>query len=180
MDDQHSRAQARSVAILGRVNESHLNNWIKRAIAEPAPSKKIVWLRRLANTLVDAVGDEAPCRDGCSHCCFTSVLISSTEARRISKETGKAMRIPEKWRHKPTDSFTGVPCPFLKNNRCGIYEHRPFICRTQFSLADTNEPCDTSKGIQSVPYFDSRPLHAAYIAALGKRAVELADIRDFF
>ena len=31
-----------------------------------------------------------------------------------------------------------IPCPFLENNYCGIYEFRPFSCRSYFSLSDPN------------------------------------------
>jgi Fe-S-cluster containining protein len=36
------------------------------------------------------------------------------------------------------EGMTGTACPFLtKDNRCGVYEHRPVVCRTYTCVGDT-------------------------------------------
>ncbi len=34
------------------------------------------------------------------------------------------------------EGVPGEPCPYLKNNRCSIYAHRPLICRTYTCVND--------------------------------------------
>lgn len=94
---------------------------------------------------------------------------------------GEALVAATAWR---AAGRTGVPatadgaCPFLKMNRCQIYEGRPFGCRTHF--------CDAAGGpatrkevrdlIQRLEDIDARlggtggvNLPAAVAAAMGKR-----------
>lgn len=95
------------------------------------PPETIDWVERL-HALVDeaaapvegANAERLSCRAGCSDCCVDSLTVFEIEAAVIR-------------RHHATLLETGEPhpeggCAFLDGEgRCRIYEHRPYVCRTQ-------------------------------------------------
>ncbi|HTO16976.1 MAG TPA: YkgJ family cysteine cluster protein [Edaphocola sp.] len=79
------------------------------------------------------VWEETNCLE-CAHCCKTMTPIYITEdINRISKHLGLT---PEKFfdEYLEVEEDTGstinktLPCPFLKDNKCSIYEVRPIDC----------------------------------------------------
>lgn len=44
----------------------------------------------------------------------------------------------------------GEPCPFLKDNRCSIYEHRPVTCRVYTCVGDTRITQGMRDGTESI------------------------------
>lgn len=73
----------------------------------------------------------------------------------------------------------GVPCPFLHEQRCSVYEHRPNACRTHFSLDVDDLLCRLIPGAEvPVPLADSRQLQ--FMILSGQPAALIGDIRDFF
>jgi hypothetical protein len=71
------------------------------------------------------------------------------------------------------------PCPFLADNICSIYEHRPIACRTLINLDDDDLQCRHVLGEPaSVPYANATVIKGLALAA--QPGCELADIRDFF
>jgi RimJ/RimL family protein N-acetyltransferase/Fe-S-cluster containining protein len=68
--------------------------------------------------------DRLRCRPGCCFCCVDEITVFEIEAERIQ-------------RHHPELLATGEPhpvggCAFLDDDgACRIYEHRPYVCRTQ-------------------------------------------------
>jgi Fe-S-cluster containining protein len=64
------------------------------------------------------------CRPGCATCCVDDITVFGVEAELIARE------YPGLLEH-------GIPhaagaCAFLDDqDRCRIYEHRPYVCRTQ-------------------------------------------------
>jgi Fe-S-cluster containining protein len=147
-----------------------------------------------------AIKPFAACKRGCSHCCYQSVLISAREAELIGKRIGVKPR-----------SYTGVrkrddiesgyhnPCPFLKDNACSIYAHRPTPCRQLYNLDRDALLCELT-GTNKVPYANLRDYDQVLMAVTSERRqiVErdpvrgvmrpgmqttvppLGDIRDFF
>jgi hypothetical protein len=89
------------------------------------------------------------CRLACSHCCYQAVGVSAPEvfaiydhlrvtsspseleaiARRIRDADDKTRGMTSAQRFSPH-----LPCPFLENDRCSIYEVRPLACRGKNSL----------------------------------------------
>jgi uncharacterized protein len=93
-------------------------------------------LYKTTDELFEAVLPKTPCKRGCSGCCHIPVHISMDEAALIQERTGTAMIAP-----LPPRNFHGVPCPFLVNGECSIYEHRPFACRKHVVLHATAYWC---------------------------------------
>jgi len=83
-------------------------------------------------------------------------------------------------RHSMRDMYFGVPCTFLVESKCSIYEHRPLACRQQFNFDDDNLVCQLvpGEGI-AVPYLNVQSEQVAYAVAMGMHA-NMADIRDWF
>ncbi|CAJ0784670.1 YkgJ family cysteine cluster protein [Ralstonia chuxiongensis] len=88
------------------------------------------------------------CRDGCSHCCYYRVEVSAAEALALAE---RIAAMPADARKKTSERLmqtaqrvaplsaaqyqvTNVPCAFLENERCSVYEMRPVSCRGHHSL----------------------------------------------
>ena len=93
--------------------------------------------------------DRLQCRRGCSDCCRDGITVFEIEAQRIR-------------RHHPGLLADGAPhplgaCAFLDDTgACRIYEHRPYVCRTQglpLRWLDTDDANET------VEYRDICPLN---------------------
>jgi uncharacterized protein len=64
------------------------------------------------------------CRRGCFDCCVDEITVFEVEADRI--RAGAAALLAEGIPHPPGR------CAFLgSEGECRIYEHRPYVCRTQ-------------------------------------------------
>jgi Fe-S-cluster containining protein len=116
-------------------------------------------LKRLYEKLDNALkplSKAVPCKAGCAYCCHTLVLTSQLEIEMIKEyitsrysddKLSEFMAKIEKHKNMLTNiAFdkdgifseeatkaylsSNIPCAFLdENNRCSIYESRPFICR---------------------------------------------------
>jgi Fe-S-cluster containining protein len=142
----------------------------------------------LAGKFSKAVQPYTACQDGCSHCCHIEVAITGIEALQLGSKIGvkPAKLSPAKLRPKGSFSYE-TPCTFLVNNRCSIYEHRPFACRNHSSFEPTDEPCKltNSDGTKKVsgqlvtPDFPGlKEALNVVVNLVGK--TEYADIRDYF
>ena len=134
----------------------------------------------LADKIAAAVAPHAVCKKGCTHCCHIPVAMTQTEANLIAEQIGRiAQPVP------PSDAQVSgreygyhVPCTFLKDGNCSIYERRPFACRVHLNLDDDKLLCRLLPGIPvPVPYFNSTHLRRAYVEICDSEA--LADIRQF-
>ena len=81
-------------------------------------------LDRMVKHLVELHGERLQCKNRCSMCCVDGVTVFEIEAENIRRHYSDLLEggvaHPE-----------GV-CAFLdENGRCRIYEHRPYVCRTQ-------------------------------------------------
>lgn len=92
--------------------------------------------------------DYIKCEIGCSHCCQKGYYpVSRPEAKLIREGFEK---LPEKLREEITQKAQNLAkqreefvksgnefikfkysCPFLTEDKCAIYEYRPFVCRMQ-------------------------------------------------
>ena len=129
----------------------------------------------------------APCKKGCSHCCYQAIIISSWEAAQIAKVTGKKIASfdgydPEKTsRDELVEKYRDKACPFLVDSECSIYAVRPFICRTHISMADDSWPCDIIKNPGAkVPYFNFHDLNMIQGYLFIHENCKFGDIREYF
>ena len=68
--------------------------------------------------------DRLQCRRGCSSCCVDTLTVFEVEAENIRRHQGELLRAE-------TPHAAGA-CAFLgETGACRIYEHRPYVCRTQ-------------------------------------------------
>lgn len=137
-------------------------------------------LRRMAEEFSQVGKRFSACSGNCTHCCHIPVGLYETEARVIGKAIG---REPERAQHDPLLSERPYgydrACPFLKEGRCSIYEHRPLACRLQLNLDVDDLLCELVPDASvPVPLANTSAFHVLYAAACQDDT--LADIRDFF
>jgi len=97
-------------------------------------------------------GKTISCKSGCSACCHIQVRIADVEAELLLEaydfDADVLNRISQLSKIK--DGEWGVrACPFLKSNKCSVYEHRPAACRTQFVTSHKSK-CDVKNGVTIV------------------------------
>lgn len=71
-----------------------------------------------------------PCQKGCDSCCHYAVAVPGIEAAYMERKLGircDPMPMPNVKTH-------GLPCPFLADGSCSIYQHRPYVCRKHVAL----------------------------------------------
>jgi uncharacterized protein len=123
------------------------------------------------------------CSKGCADCCKMNISISRLEAQAISDATGKTfVNLSNSISHEDP-KFIGVPCPFLNEDSCSIYEHRPLACRTHSSFHTSAEWCKPDALLleRSVPMLGWSGIETAFIeTSIDKNQFVIADIRDFF
>jgi Fe-S-cluster containining protein len=177
-------AQRVSDKIIGRLDMKRVQLFGAMARQMPHLAGKVQMVRQMAGELGTAARDLVPCSRGCSNCCHMATLLSEQEAEVIAAETGAALSVPTEWfdGSDQRSHYDGVPCAFLVDSKCGIYEHRPVACRLHVHMDRDNTLCQVIPGetIQ-VPRLDTMGFDISYIAAFGKPLqVRLADIREFF
>lgn len=148
----------------------------------------------IAEDISRTITPHTACRDKCSHCCHMATAISGFEAAMISRFTGRKMERPGRNGVEDVDGslqaelvwkYTGVPCPFLVDEKCSVYAVRPVACRIHHNLDDTADVCRIVPGGQevnqhrpSVPELDLRPFIVAHASIF--LADDFGDIREFF
>ena len=88
---------------------------------------------RIAQESHEEVFSQIDCTK-CANCCKTiSPQVSKTAIKRISSFLGiKENEFIEKYLQKDNENkfeMNALPCPFLKDDKCSIYEIRPKDCR---------------------------------------------------
>lgn len=147
-----------------------------------SPRERLLALYRVADILGRAIAPYAACKARCSHCCHIPVAMAPTEARLIGSKTGRRAASPS-LSLKADEGIAmgyGNPCPFLKDDACSIYEHRPLMCRVHWNMDDDALLCELHPEIDvgiPVPYMDVTSFRKLYIFICGPL---MADIRRFF
>jgi Fe-S-cluster containining protein len=149
--------------------------------------RRALRLVEIARELANRVAPLTPCGSGCAHCCKQPVAISSWEAARIAKFTGRKLVDPvgvmpgqdnnEELRRR----YGGVPCPMLRNNRCTVYAVRPLACIGHHSLASDPAVCDTARNPDAtVQGVDDEEFIFIKVGMFFTAGCKSADIREFF
>jgi Fe-S-cluster containining protein len=135
-------AAGQSIAdkLLTRLNQV----WNRSKSATPAYSRRYRELIEVADKEIEYMTAQAgsiPCAAGCNYCCKDErIPLTEREAelivehieRRLSPEA-KARVVESILASTPTTDQANVPCAFLVDERCAVYESRPLACRTYFS-----------------------------------------------
>ncbi len=136
--------------------------------------------------VIDQIGQHTAgyvaCRSGCADCCRMNVTISDLEARQIAAHTGRAVvKVTRSIQH-PIETYCGVACPFLVEDRCSIYDQRPRVCRQHISFDTSAYWCAPARsGGVKMPLMGLSGVDAAYRDLLtASSTAVIADIRDFF
>lgn len=140
-----------------------------------------VAVKARAESIAGIVGQVSACRIGCSHCCKMAVGISSIEAGFLGEAIGVVPHTVEGYGESIVEKYINTVCPFLKNNQCVIYAHRPLVCRTHFNVSAYPEQCDTINNPgRDVPNINFTEVWNHYGVLDLMHGAVLADIRDFF
>jgi Fe-S-cluster containining protein len=155
----------------------------RRLDTENASSRsKLRKIYSLLTELGEAAKPFVACSKGCSACCKMNVMISQVEASFIEMETGiKPVKIVSNKIH-PINKFVGIPCSFLSNDSCSIYDARPFACRKHFSFDASPYWCDPTRLLEKeLPMIGFSGAEGALMDVAGVATGGIfADIRDFF
>lgn len=159
--------------------EAAFNRVIGLKVSKRAKMERFL---EVAHDLSQAVRPFTACKSGCSYCCHIAATITETEAQILGKAIGrKPKKLVGGVNYEETrDKWFGVPCTFLKNGRCSVYNARPLACRLHVNLADTPFFCNTEvpPGESLVPQLNLDQINKAHAQMFFGDA--WADIRDFF
>ena len=161
-----------------------LNGGLKSIVLADKPFHvKHSRIRNIIDRAAALVSPISACKKGCSMCCNMAVTISSYEAKMVGAAIGRVPEVvgmetdPEKLAEK----YLNVPCTFLKNNECSIYEHRPSPCRSHFNISDYPQLCDTvNYNGTMVPKVNFQAVEFAISVINYKKGNVFNDIRAFF
>ena len=145
---------------------------------------KLQEILRTADQIFGYAGKYAACARGCGHCCHVHVPIADFEAAYIAHHVGiKALPLKQSKHHDRMEYSGETPCPFLKNEECSIYEHRPLTCRMHLNFDIDNYWClheNWNDADAAIPRPNINPLMDAYHQLASKTQPVVADIRDYF
>jgi Fe-S-cluster containining protein len=176
---------------LKRINaDGRLHRIVRRQLpalvesAEPL-DRKVIKLRKLADSAAEAIAPFTPCAKGCSACCHNPALLSEMEAMLVAQATGAKLATPrrvfdpaggEAARREYFSHYTGVACGFLKDGACSIYADRPMVCRVHHSIESSPAGCDRGRQPAAV---DLTEIFVADLQMMGRMMI-YADLREFF
>lgn len=110
-----------------------------------------------------------------------NVTISQIEANLIGEKTGiKVNQLSNSKTHN-SDEFIGIPCMFLKDGSCSIYDDRPFVCRKHVWFDTSLYWCDSERSLEvEMPMIEFSGAVGAFFDVTKKSSGGVhADIRDF-
>lgn len=180
----------KKVAAYSDIDRSSEARMLGQAASAPTMAKKIFWLRSAAAAFTKRVEKDAACRRGCSHCCNISVVISKQEAQVIAREIGVKinpragvdMKSSPDFNDENPGKMYGVPCVFLRDGECSIYESRPLACRLHINMDDDDLLCRLVESVEKsprVPYLNNTEHLIASVKIFGEQTV-FDDIRNWF
>lgn len=143
-------------------------------------AQRVMGLRYVTKSLMKEVTLNSACRPGCSHCCHVLVGMTQTEADIIGKAIGrKPVKLTESKLLPKKDYGYHMPCTFLVDGSCSIYEHRPITCQVYFNLDADNLLCHLIPGkLVPLPLFNATSYQHESVRLAGDDV--RGDIREFF
>lgn len=141
---------------------------------------KLIKLYNLSDKIMNNAKNFVACKETCSHCCHINVQITYLEVEHIQKNTGIKANVLNKSKIHNIKDFLGVACPFLKENKCSIYQYRPFACRKHLSFDKDNYWCNTQNFIEKPIKQISFDYEDSYFHITNYNKTIVGDIRDFF
>jgi hypothetical protein len=132
--------EARRILAEGTLDAALLCGLVQGALVEVDRHAALVLERTVRE------GRRVGCRAGCAHCCHQHLLPSSVELALLALSIAEDERpgLLERARASAAlvqdlshaERYTrGVPCVLLEGRLCGVYEIRPSMCRSYFSLS---------------------------------------------
>lgn len=126
--------------VLTRLNAA----WNKSKAATPAAADRYRELLLVADAEIGEMTSKArdiPCRLGCNYCCKDErIVLTEKEAVLAVQHVEETLGVEQKNQviasiqaAAPTSDQASVPCAFLIDERCSIYQSRPLACRSYFS-----------------------------------------------
>jgi Fe-S-cluster containining protein len=193
----HAERLARLAAIDSKMTPEWKANMFSRVNilnkTAGSPKSKLPKLYALMEEVSELRAPHLACNAGCSHCCRSiAVEISDLEARHIASATGRAMAMLPPGRHTIPGNAPGrvhTPCPFLKENLCSIYAHRPYNCRSLAVVDQDSLTCSEQNTALTrandpravpVPMTKMQAFDPSYMDLLSRTGTVWADIRQFF
>ncbi len=127
-------------------------------------------LKKLDDFVAGLLPKDNLCKKGCGQCCHVNQSVSYIEAEYIAHQTGRSISLDLS---KPSDGR----CTFLdSDNLCSIYQHRPMVCRTFFTM-DSWEACYVKDAPHYIHTLCSSPNLAEFHNHLAKSHVHSEGIR---
>lgn len=159
-----------------------LNGGLRSIVLSKRPFvKKHQQVRGIIDRASAMVSPISACKRGCSKCCNMAVTISSYEAKLVGDAIGVEPQIVPMRTEGMVEEYLNVPCTFLINNECSIYEHRPSPCRTHFNISNYPQLCDTvNYNGTTVPKVNFQAVEFSLAAINFKKGNVFNDIRSFF
>lgn len=147
-----------------------------------SPRAKLGKLYALVDEYAAMRSPYVACKPGCDSCCHMKIELTNVEAERISKATGIVAQPLRTNTSHPDSKFAGLPCPFLKDHQCSIYDDRPLTCRGHASFDADSYWCAPERMLTvELPMVSIGDALVAnrHIAQASRHPV-VADIREFF
>lgn len=147
-----------------------------------SPKVKLNKIYALVDEYAEMRSPFVACRAGCDSCCHMNIQITNVEAERIARKTGRKLKTPRADTYHSAQKYAGVPCPFLSESRCSIYDERPLACRSHASFDVDSYWCEPERmNTVALPMISlTDAVVAVREIAQGSSGRREADIREFF
>lgn len=152
------------------------------AVMNASPRVKLGKLYSLTDEYAAMRQPYIACKQGCDSCCHMKVELTNVEAARIEKATGILAQPLRVSTSNSDEKFAGIPCPFLKDHKCSIYNNRPLTCRGHASFDSDSYWCAPERMLAvKLPMVSlGEALAVNHLIAQSTANPIIADIREFF